>query len=326
MAVERFEEHRDLLTGVAYRILGTVADAEDVVQEAWLRWSGTDTSAVEDDRAYLIRVTTRLSIDRLRRIRARRESYVGAWLPEPVTADPAGRVPDVAERVELTTSVELALLVVLETLSPLERAVFVLREAFGLPYADIGEAIGRSEATVRQLAHRARRHVGERRPRFDADRASRRRITERFIGACVDGDLDGLVAMLAGDATLVADGGGRARAPLRAVEGPLKIARLLTAIATDAGARRFLDSLGVRAPDGIAVEFTDVNGAPAAVATAGGRPITVFSLLLRDGLVGTVYLISNPEKLSRLSLPGDHRPSRGSGGRARPPLGPPRPA
>ncbi|GGL18008.1 hypothetical protein GCM10014719_20140 [Planomonospora parontospora subsp. antibiotica] len=185
MTVERFEEHRDLLTGVAYRILGTVADAEDVVQEAWLRWSGADTAAVENDRAYLIRVTTRLAVDRLRRTKARRESHVGEWLPEPVGTDPAGAVPDVAERVELTNSVELALLVVLETLSPLERAVFVLREAFGLPYAEIGEAVGRTEATVRQLARRARKHVEERRPRFDVDRTSRRRITERFIGAWV---------------------------------------------------------------------------------------------------------------------------------------------
>ncbi|GGK64901.1 RNA polymerase sigma24 factor [Planomonospora parontospora subsp. parontospora] len=303
MTVERFEEHRDLLTGVAYRILGTVADAEDVVQEAWLRWSGADTAAVENDRAYLIRVTTRLAVDRLRRAKARRESHVGEWLPEPVGADPAGTVPDVAERVALTNSVELALLVVLETLSPLERAVFVLREAFGLPYAEIGEAVGRTEATVRQLARRARKHVEERRPRFDVDRTSRRRITERFIGACVDGDLDGLIAMLSDDVTLVADGGGRAKAPLRALVGTGKVARFLTAIATEAGARRFAESLGVVAPEGYAVEFTDVNGAPAAVVTAGARPISVFSLVVLDGLVRTVYLVADPEKLTRLASP-----------------------
>ncbi|MFC4062084.1 RNA polymerase sigma factor SigJ [Planomonospora corallina] len=302
-AIERFEEHRDLLTGVAYRILGTVADAEDVVQEAWLRWSGTDTAVVENDRTYLIKVTTRLAVDRLRRLKARRESYVGEWLPEPVRTDPAGTVPDVAERVELTTSVELALLVVLETLSPLERAVFVLREAFGLPYAEIGEAIGRTEATTRQLSRRARKHVEERRPRFDVDRASRRRLTERFIGACADGDLDGLVAMLADDVTLVADGGGRAKAPLRVLTGAGKVARFLTAIATEASARRFIRSVGVTASEGHAVEFADVNGAPAAVVTAGGRPVSVFSLLVRDGLVRTVYLVVDPEKLVRLASP-----------------------
>ncbi|GII05246.1 RNA polymerase sigma24 factor [Planobispora takensis] len=295
MTVERFERHRDLLTGVAYRILGTVADAEDVVQEAWLRWSGVDVGVVEDDRAYLIRVTTRLSIDRLRRIGARRESYAGEWLPEPVATG-----ADVAERVELTTSVELALLVVLETLSPLERAVFVLREAFGLPYAEIGEAIGRTEATARQLSRRARRHVEERRPRFEVDRARRREITERFIGAAVDGDLEGLVSMLAADATLVGDGGGKVRAPLRSIVGADKIARLLVSIASETGARRFLESIGLTEADGITVEFPEINGAPAAVITAGGQVITLLSLVVRDGLIETIYLVVNPDKLSRL--------------------------
>ncbi|MBG0830421.1 RNA polymerase sigma-70 factor [Planomonospora sp. ID67723] len=295
MAVERFEEHRDLLTGVAYRILGTVADAEDVVQEAWLRWSGADTAAVDNDRAYLIKVTTRLAIDRLRRIASRRESYVGQWLPEPVVT-----AADVAERVELTTSVELALLVVLETLSPLERAVFVLREAFALPYAEIGEAIGRSEATARQLGRRAKQHVEEGRPRFDVDRVRRREITERFIGACSDGDLDGLIAMLAADATLVADGGGKIKAPLRTIAGREKVTRFLTSIATEAGVRWFMDAVGAAAADGLTVQFSDVNGAPAAVVTAGGRVVTVFSLVIRDGLIETIYMIANPEKLSRL--------------------------
>ncbi|GAA3441163.1 RNA polymerase sigma-70 factor [Planomonospora venezuelensis] len=295
MAVERFEHHRDLLTGVAYRILGTVTDAEDVVQEAWLRWSGVDAAAVENDRAYLIRVVTRLSIDRLRRIGARRETYVGEWLPEPVAT-----APGVAERVELTTSVELALLVVLETLSPLERAVFVLREAFGLPYAEIGEAIGRSEATARQLGRRAKRHVEEGRPRFDVDRARRREITERFIGAAAGGDLDGLISMLAADVTLVADGGGKVKAPLRTLTGAGKVTRFLAAITTEAGIRRFLESAGAEAAGGLTVETAEVNGAPAVVAAAGGRPVAVFSLVVRDGLIETIYLLANPEKLTRL--------------------------
>ncbi|MGV9777407.1 RNA polymerase sigma factor SigJ [Streptosporangium sp. NPDC003464] len=295
MAIDRFEEHRDLLTAVAYRVLGTVTDAEDVVQEAWLRWSGVDTAEVEDDRAYLIRVTTRLSIDRLRRVRAQRESYVGPWLPELV-----GAVPDVAEHAELTASVELALLVVLETLSPLERAVFVLREAFALPYAEIGEIIGRTDTTARQLARRAKQHVQERRPRFEVDRAERRRLTERFIGAAADGDLDALTAMLAHDVSLVSDGGGKVRAPLRVVTGDRKVARFLLSAASDRGTRRFLGSLDTGLTPDLQVAVTDVNGAPAAVVTAGGQPVSVFSLVIEDGLIQTVFLVASPEKLPRL--------------------------
>ncbi|ACZ89933.1 RNA polymerase sigma factor SigJ [Streptosporangium roseum] len=295
MAIERFEEHRDLLTAVAYRVLGTVTDAEDVVQEAWLRWSGVDTAEVEDDRAYLIRVTTRLSIDRLRRVKARRESYVGPWLPELV-----GAVPDVAEHAELTASIELALLVVLETLSPLERAVFVLREAFALPYAEIGEIIGRTEATARQLARRAKQHVRERRPRFEVDRAERRRLTERFVGAASDGDLDALTAMLAHDVSLVGDGGGKAKAPVRVITGCEKVARFLLSAASARGVRKFLESLGTGPTPDIETAVADVNGAPAAVVTAGGRPVSVFSLVIQDGLIQTVFLVANPEKMSRL--------------------------
>jgi RNA polymerase sigma-70 factor (TIGR02957 family) len=295
MVIERFEEHRDLLTGVAYRILGTLVDAEDVVQEAWLRWSGVDASKIENDRAYLIRVTTRLSIDRLRRVKAQRESYVGPWLPELI-----GTTPDVAEHVELSASVEVALLVVLETLSPLERAVFVLREAFALPYAEIGEIIGRGEATTRQLARRSREHVQERRSRFDVDRSERRRLTERFVNAAVNGDLEALAAMLAADASLVGDGGGKVRAPLRTITGAGKVARFILSIGTREGIRKFMTAADADLTSGFAVEYVDVNGGPAAVVTVDGRPITVFSLVVGDGLIETVFLVANPEKLSRL--------------------------
>src|SRR4051812_26993102 len=165
-AEQVFMEHRQTLVAVAYRMLGSLTDAEDVVQESWLRWSGVDHDAVTDPRAYLVTVTSRLAIDRLRRVRARRETYVGSWLPEPVSTG-----PDIAEHRELADTVELALLVVLETLSPLERAVFVLREAFGLPFDEIGEIVGREAAAARQVAHRAREHVQQRRPRYDVDRA-----------------------------------------------------------------------------------------------------------------------------------------------------------
>ncbi|NEE51488.1 sigma-70 family RNA polymerase sigma factor, partial [Streptomyces sp. SID8455] len=168
-----FEEHRPLLTGVAYRMLGRVADAEDVVQEAWLRWSSATRESVREPRAFLVRITTRLAIDRLRHLQSRRESYVGPWLPEPVVTDFGPTVPDAAEQAVLVDSVSLAVLVVLESLSPLERAVFVLREAFGFPYAEIATALDRTEAAVRQLAGRARRHVDERKPRYDVDPAER---------------------------------------------------------------------------------------------------------------------------------------------------------
>ncbi|GAA3009725.1 RNA polymerase sigma factor SigJ [Streptosporangium longisporum] len=294
MSVERFEEHRDLLTGVSYRILGSLTDAEDVVQEAWLRWSEADVSLVENDRAYLVRVVTRLAIDRLRRLKARRESYVGSWLPELVVT------PDVAEHVELAGSVELALLVVLETLSPLERAVFVLREAFGLSYAEIGEVIGRGEAATRQLARRGREHVREGRPRFEVDHRLRRRLTERFAQAAMGGDLGALASMFAEDASLVSDGGGKARAPLRVITGAGRVLRFLTAIATEEGARRFLESVGAEPGDGFDVEIADVNGAPALLARVGGRPAAVFSLDVVDGLIRTVFLVANPDKLARL--------------------------
>ncbi|MER5649017.1 RNA polymerase sigma factor SigJ [Streptosporangium sp. NPDC002524] len=318
MAVERFEEHRDLLTGVAYRILGSVTDAEDVVQEAWLRWSGVDVSRVDDDRSYLVKVVTRLAIDRLRWVKARREAYVGSWLPELVVT------PDVAEHAELADSVELALLVLLETLSPLERAVFVLREAFGMPYAEIGEMIERSEAATRQLARRGREHVQEGRPRFEVDRGVRRRLTERFAEAAVGGDLGALTALLAEDASLVSDGGGKAKAPLRVITGARKVARFLTSIATGDRLRAFMESIGAGPVSGFGdepvpgsgagpvpgfgdgpvsgfgVEIAEVNGGPAVLVTAQGRPVTVFSLVVEDGLITTVFLVANPEKLAHL--------------------------
>jgi RNA polymerase sigma-70 factor (TIGR02957 family) len=291
-----FEEHRGLLVGVAYRILGSVSDAEDVVQEAWLRWSGVDESDVHDPKAYLIRVTTRLAIDRLRWAKSRRESYVGPWLPEPI-----GTEPDVAEHAELADSVELALLVVLETLSPLERAVFVLREAFDLPFAEIGEVIGRSEAAARQLARRAREHVRDKRPRFEVDRGERRRITERFIDAAGAGDLDGLIRLLADDVAIVSDGGGKARAPLRVITGAANAGRFLTSITRPREMARFMASIGLAEVPGLAFGVAEVNGGPAVVISAGDQVITVLSLQVSEGRIATIYLIANPDKLAHLS-------------------------
>ena len=218
-----FARDRSLLIGVAYRMLGWVSDAEDVVQEAWLRWARVDADTVADPRAFLVRTVTRLAIDRLRRIKARRETYVGPWLPEPLLTGPdtvAEPVADPATDVDRAESVSMAMLVVLETLTPLERSVFVLHEAFGYPYADIGEMLGRSPATVRQLAHRAREHVQARRPRFVTDAAKRRTATERFLAASLGGDMNALLEPLAPDAKLWADGGGKAKAPLRPILRP----------------------------------------------------------------------------------------------------------
>jgi RNA polymerase sigma-70 factor (ECF subfamily) len=267
---------------------GRVADAEDVLQEAWLRWSGAERSAVRDPRGYLVRVTTRLAVDRLRQIKARGESYVGPWLPEPLVTDFAETVPDAAERAVLADSVSLAVLVVLETLSPLERAVFVLREAFGCPYAEIAALLDRGEPAVRQLAGRARRHIEERRPRYEVDPAQRRDLTERFLAAAAGGDLEGLMSLLAPDARLVGDSGGKAKAPLRVLRSADKVGRFLV------GAMQ----KGVPDPS---VRFLEVNGGPAALVLSGGRPDSLFQLDVADGRIQAVYIMRNPDKLRSLA-------------------------
>jgi RNA polymerase sigma-70 factor (TIGR02957 family) len=306
MSTEEFAENRGLLVGVAYRVLGSMTDAEDVVQDAWLRWSTVDRSTVKDPRAYLVTVTTRLAIDRLRRAKAQRETYVGSWLPEPIST-----TPDVAEHAELADSVELALLVVLETLSPLERAVFVLREAFDMPFAEIAEIIGRAEPATRQLAKRAREHVQERRPRFEVDRAARREVTERFLAAAANGDLAALSGLFAEDVQLVADSGGKARAPLRVIEGADKVSRFLGGISTPKAAQQFMLSVGAEPTSAFDLRIADVNAAPALVVTVAGRAIVVVSLVVRDGRVDRIYLIANPEKLASMSHAGQPGASEG---------------
>jgi RNA polymerase sigma-70 factor (TIGR02957 family) len=292
-AAEVFDEHRSLLVSVTYRILGSVTDAEDAVQEAYLRWSGVEHSEINDPRAFLVRVTTRLAIDRLRRARTRRESYVGPWLPEPILTR-----QDPSEEVEMAESVSMAMLVVLETLSPLERAVFVLREAFGMPHAEIAEVLGRSEEAVRQLARRAREHVRERRTRFDADQDEQRRVTERFLEATSTGDFGALMAVLSPGVELVADSGGKALAPRRPVRGAQKVARFLLAVATERNTARFLKSIGSQPSGEVRIHLAPVNGDPGVVITAGNEPISALALDVSDGLVHTIRLIANPEKLT----------------------------
>ncbi|MEU0071960.1 RNA polymerase sigma-70 factor [Streptomyces sp. NPDC006332] len=287
-ATDVFEEHRPVLQGVAYRMLGRVADAEDVVQEAWLRWSAADRSEVREPRRYLVRVVTRLAIDRLRQVKARGETYVGPWLPEPYVTDFADTVPDVAEQTVLADTVSLAVLVVMESLSPLERAVFVLREAFGYPYAEIGAMLDRGEPAVRQLAGRARRHVEERRPRYEVDPAERRDLTERFLAATAEGDLEGLMSLLAPDVRLVGDSGGKSKAPLRVLETADRVGRFLVGVA------------GKGIPD-VSVRFLELNGGPAVLVLSGDEPDSVFQLDVLDGRIQSVYIIRNPDKLRALA-------------------------
>ena len=286
---EPFEEHRNLLFAVAYRMLGTAADAEDAVQDAWLRWSAADRSNVNDPKGYLVRITTNVALDRLRSARAKRETYVGPWLPEPMLTS-----PDVAEEAELSESVSMAMLVVLETLSPLERAVFVLREVFGYPYAEIAEALDRSEASVRQLGTRARKHVEARRPRFEAGGAQRRRATERFLEAVVGGDVNRLLEALAPDVALWTDGGGKVRAALRIIHGARKVGRWLSSVTG-------VPYAGV-APEDMRIRRVYLNGDPALVVDGPAGPISTVTADVDDeGRVQAVHLVANPDKLAALA-------------------------
>ncbi|MFG2101842.1 RNA polymerase sigma factor SigJ [Micromonospora echinaurantiaca] len=275
-----FAEHRPLLVAVAYRVLGRASDAEDVVQDAWLRWSGVDVEQVENPEGYLVRVTTRLAIDRLRSATARRESYVGPWLPEPILT-----TPDVADDVARSESVSLAMLLILESLSPLERAVFVLHEAFGYSYNEIAGIVDRSPESVRQTAVRARQHVSGRRRRYDTDQGTRRKVTESFMSASAGGDLTALMAVLAPDVRLVCDGGGLAPAPRRAIDGIELVAR---ALVTFAG----------RMPESPRVVIAEVNGGPGVVIYSAETPVAVVVLHLVDGRAREIHLVSNPEKLT----------------------------
>jgi RNA polymerase sigma-70 factor (TIGR02957 family) len=293
-----FDEHRRLLFSVAYQMLGSVADAEDAVQDTWLRWSAADRDDVADPRAYLVQITSRLALDRLKTARSRRESYVGPWLPEPlltgsVPVAGGGAPPDPAETAEVAEQVSLALLVVLESLSPAERAVFVLREVFGMSVGEVAAALDRSEAAVRQMAHRAKEHVHARQPRFDTDRTAQREVTERFLAAAVGGDLDGLLAVMAPGVVLLSDSGGRVKAARRPIVGAEKVARFLAAVGPQ----------GTGVP-GLRVEIAEVNGAPAVVAWTPAGPYMALQLVLADGLVEEVLYVANPDKLAGLVVAG----------------------
>ncbi|OXM44692.1 RNA polymerase sigma-70 factor [Amycolatopsis alba] len=281
-ATEAFVAHRNLLFTVAYEMLGSAADAEDVLQETWLRWSGVDLGTVENPRAYLVRITTRQALGRLRTLGRRKESYVGPWLPEPLLT-----TPDVAEDVELADSVSMAMLLVLETLTPTERAVFVLREVFDVGYGEIAEAVGKTPAAVHQIAHRARAHVAARRPRGATSPAETRGVLDAFHRAVRTGDLQGLLDVLAPDVVFLGDGGGVVQAVLEPVVGASLVAPLLAA------SRPARD-------DTATMRTVQVNGHPALILRFGGEVDTVIALRVDDGLITGLYAVRNPEKLSRM--------------------------
>ena len=280
-ATDAFVAHRNLLFTVAYEMLGSAADSEDVLQETWLRWAEVDHDGVRDERAYLVRIVTRLSLNRLRTLQRRREQYVGPWLPEPLLT-----TPDVAEDVELADSVSMAMLLVLETLAPTERAVFVLREVFEVGYDEIAAAVDKSPAAVRQIAHRARAHIEERRPRGDVAPSLRDEVIAKFVVAASTGDIQCLMDVLAPDVVLLTDGGGVKKAALRPILGREKV-------------MRFLD--GVAPRDGTAMaDLVVVNGAPAVRVFLDGEIDSIGSMLVEDGLVTGIYWVRNPAKLARL--------------------------
>ncbi|WP_068005346.1 RNA polymerase sigma-70 factor [Nocardia pseudobrasiliensis] len=280
-ATEAFVAHRNLLFTVAYEMLGSAADAEDVLQESWLRWAGVDPDTVRDRRAYLVRIVTRQALDRLRALGRRRESYVGPWLPEPLLT-----APDVAEDVELAENVSLAMLLVLETLSPIERAVFVLREVFDLDYDEIADAVDKSAAAVRQLAYRARSHVAARRPRGVASATETRAALAAFQQAIETGELRNLLDILAPDVVFLGDGGGVAKAALSPIVGAAKVARFLSGT---------LGNLAV-----VTREAVQINGFPALIMRRDGEIDTVVAIRIGDGLITGLYAVRNPAKLSRL--------------------------
>jgi RNA polymerase sigma-70 factor (TIGR02957 family) len=288
MTDDPFVAHRSLLFTVAYEMLGSAADAEDVVQETWLRWAelGTGQRDVRDPRAYLVRIVTRQALNRLRTQARRREEYVGPWLPEPLVTS-----PDVAEDVELAESVSIAMLTVLEKLGPIERAVFVLREVFDTPYEEIAAAVGKTPATVRQIARRAREHVAARRPRVQVSVSEQTAVVERFLSAVRSGDINGLMEVLAPDVVVVADGGGVVRAAPRPIEGAKPVAAFLGALA--------------KMVRDFEVTLTWLNGAPAMRVDIDAEIDTVASVVVEDGRISRIYAIRNPHKLSRLDERAD---------------------
>lgn len=280
-----FASARPLLFSIAYRMLGSVMDAEDLVQDAFIKWQKAPDADIRAPQAYLATIVTRLAIDQLRSARTKRETYVGPWLPEPFVTEHA---PDPSGPVELAESLSMAFLVMLERLSPLERAIFVLHEAFDFEFPDIARIVGKTETNCRQILLRARKRLGKTEARFQADPAAAERLLERFAAATRDGDMDAMVAVLADDITLWADGGGKAKgAARRPVRGRTRVARYLL------GARR-------RFPPGGVIRRSRINGQPGFIVYASGRPLVAVIYDIRGDRIHNIYSVSNPEKLAKL--------------------------
>ncbi len=282
---DTFEAHRAELERLAYRMLGSLADADDVLQDAYLRWSGAHRSSVRSPRDYLAAVVTRLCIDRRQAIEERKKTYIGQWLPEPLV-DPGRDEP--ARRLETAESVSMALMVVLESLSPFERAAYLLRRIFDFGYDEVADVLGKTEVACRQLVSRAEARIQERRPRFQSRGEDAERLTTTFLEACTTGDMNGLLAVLATDAALYADGGGKALAALAPIHGADRVARFFLGIAR-------------KAPENVEIRAVRVNGQPGFLARHEGQVVQVLAFDIVDGRIGTIFAIRNPEKLERVA-------------------------
>jgi RNA polymerase sigma-70 factor (ECF subfamily) len=281
-----FEVHRPALSRLAYRMLGSLADVDDVLQEAYLRWTRDNREGVQSPRAYLFSIVTRLCIDQRHAIEARKQTYIGPWLPEPVVETGAS---DSSNRLEAAESVSMAFLLVLESLSPVERAAYLLRRVFDYDYVEIAKILGKSEPNCRQLVSRAEQRVVDRRPRFDPDPAEAERLTDAFLQACATGQLEGLVQLLAADAILYSDGGGKVAAALAPIRGAAKIARFFLGILR-------------KAPTGLEVRRVRVNGQPGLVTLIDGQIYLVLTLDVVDGRIANCFVVRNPDKLGRVSI------------------------
>jgi RNA polymerase sigma-70 factor (ECF subfamily) len=285
LRLELFSQHRDLLFSIAYRMLGSVADAEDILQETFIRWQQAPDVEIKSPRAYLVTILTRLCLNYLESAQVRRQEYFGQWLPEPLLTDTSDPV---SASLEVPESISMAFLVLLERLTPMERGVFLLREVFDYDNAEVGQILGQTEANCRQVLHRARRHVAENRPRFDTSLEQRERLMKEFMQATFEGDLQGLVAMLSKDAILHSDGGGKGPALPKQILGAEKVARGMVG-----GARKFV-------PKTLVHRMRQINGELGVVSYLDGRPHSVFTVDIVGGLIRNIYIVSNPEKLAHL--------------------------
>ncbi|WP_096587197.1 RNA polymerase sigma-70 factor [Calothrix sp. NIES-2098] len=283
--LETFNQHRSLLFAIAYRMLGTVTDAEDMVQETFLRWHQTAQTTVKSAKTYLATITTRLCIDRLRSAHVQREKYVGTWLPEPIVTQ---QTADPVDQLELADSLSMAFLVVLERLSPIERAVFLLREVFDYDYDEIAQIVGKSQANCRQIFKRSRQHISDRRPRFPVSDRQQEEITAQFVKASTQGNLQGLLALLAKDVTYWSDGGGKVVAALKPLQGAMKVGKFLLALRS----KWLSTSIS---------QIAGINGQPGIILFVNDRIHSVTTFEIFDGYIQSVYTIRNPDKLKRIA-------------------------